>query len=97
MHSHAGAWERYVSGIGLLEMHVLDPGGAGGTHYDIGVIDEQAGQRAGVVFERIAQARRYGDSPDNAGNQERQETQYGRGQGIFAGRFGAFVKPVGDE
>lgn len=55
-------------------MHELDPGGAGSANHDIGVIDKQAGQGAGVVFDRITQARRYGDGPDNAGDQIGQET-----------------------
>jgi hypothetical protein len=38
----------------LLEMHVFDADSAGNADQDIGVIDEQAGQCAGIMFNCIA-------------------------------------------
>lgn len=50
-------------------MQEFDPDGAYGAHQNIRIIDKQAGQGAGIVLHRIAQARGYGKAPDEAGNQ----------------------------
>jgi hypothetical protein len=58
-------------------MHEFDPDGASDAHQDISVIDKQAGQGARIMFNRIAQARRYGKGLGKAGNQIGQKTQDG--------------------
>jgi hypothetical protein len=88
---------KFILRFNPFEMHEFDPDGAGDAHQNISVIDEQAGQSAGIVFHRIAKARSDGKGSGEAGNQISQKTQDGRRQRVRAGRFGAFGKPVGDQ
>jgi hypothetical protein len=50
-------------------MQEFEADGAAYAHQDISVIDEQAGQSAGIMFDCITQTRDYDKGPDNTGNQ----------------------------
>ena len=62
----------------LFEMQEFEPDGAGNAHQNISVIDKQAGQGAGIMFNGISQARGYGQGPGDAGNQVGQKPHSGR-------------------